>query len=339
MAVSLGALPTRGQKSALVGTSGSPGSVNPFVTSADPTHVSSFGGDGTLGDVTIASNGSAAGVFNYNNLTINTGVTLTVPTFRALHIKCAANFTMVGTATIDARNFTGPGGTGALSGTPPGAAGATPVTQYAHSAGGGGGGGAGSGLGGGTNGGNGGDRDTALFDGAGHGTGGAGGGTNASGSVAVVTSAIGSPYAWLKDLDPPAGWSLFAAPGACGGGGGGSNLSGGGGGASGGNGGAGGGIVLLEILGVVTIPGTAFIFCGGSAGANGVAGGSSFGGGGGGGGGGGTLEILYVGTSTLSGTLSVAGGAGGAGGGSGIPSGAIGSAGENGYLRTIKVAA
>jgi len=75
--------------------------------------VISFGGNGSLGDTTINSNTTLFGVFNYGNLTINTGIVVTVATQHFLHVKCTGNFICNGK--IDGSHYL-PGGTGSLGG-------------------------------------------------------------------------------------------------------------------------------------------------------------------------------------------------------------------------------
>lgn len=125
-----------------------------------PIGPAAFGGDGSLGDVTISSNTNLSGVKNYHNLTINTGVIVTVPNFRALHIKCSGTFTLNGK--INGSNFVsgGAGGVGVNLGA--GGNGGSGSGFEAGTAGGGGGGGGSSTpniqSNSGGNGGNGGDR-------------------------------------------------------------------------------------------------------------------------------------------------------------------------------------
>lgn len=104
-----------------------------------PIGPAAFGGDGSLGDVTIASNTNLSGVKNYHNLTINTGVVVTVPNFRSLHIKCSGSLNLNGK--INGSNFQpgGSGGVGVLTGN--GGVGSVGASFEAGTAGGGGGGG------------------------------------------------------------------------------------------------------------------------------------------------------------------------------------------------------
>jgi hypothetical protein len=294
-----------------------------------------FGGTGGLGSVTLpAGNTNMWGVYNYINLTIPNGATLTVPNYRALHVKCTGNLVVNGI--VNGANFS-PGGLGGATAAAAGAAGTQATAGTAS--GGGGGGGAGTTTGGagaaGVN------RIAApILDGGGAGTAGSGGvfSGDVPATAGTAATAIGSSFAWLNDLQPPTAWSPGFLPGAPGGGGGAGSSSVFG---AGGNGGPGGNVGIFEVVGSVTVGSTGSINFGGAAG---VAGGSQStsgeaGGGGGGGGGGGTLVILYGGTLTLTGTITVAGGAGGAAGSTGsftaVP--AAGAAGENGRLILAQV--
>lgn len=77
----------------------------------------SFGGNGSLGDVVINTNATINGVNQYNNLTVNAGVTLTCETGTIILVK--RTLTVNGLITAS-----GKGGAGATSTSVPGASGA-----------------------------------------------------------------------------------------------------------------------------------------------------------------------------------------------------------------------
>ena len=85
-------------------------SVVPGVLTA--TQAGLFGGDGSLGNVTISSNTNVTGVRNYNDLTILTAVVLAATTGALLHIKCAGDLDIQGTGILSASGRGGLGGAG-----------------------------------------------------------------------------------------------------------------------------------------------------------------------------------------------------------------------------------
>lgn len=323
-------------------------------------------GDGSDGDVTISGDTSLSSDMFYDDLTINTGVTLNPNGYR---IFVKGTLTISGTGTIARTAANGGNGTG-FSGawtTATGGAGGTAGAALA----------AGSIPGGkaGANGGQGGDvvfstgeagdagtagNDAAKSIGATNGAagvaGGQGGSANAGGGAAggagggagaqtgTVYNKIHNVLAAYRLYDDTGTAYLTSSPGSGGSGGGGSGAhdndpgpeagAGGGGGASGSSGG-----IVLVFARIVT--GTGTIKSLGGAGGNGgngenaqVSGSAKAGGGGGGGagsGGAGGVAILIYGT--LSGvTLSATGGAAGTAGtgGTGSNGGGSGSSGTTG---------
>jgi hypothetical protein len=314
---------------------------SPPASAAASASLVPFGGDGTLGSITFFVSAPIAGIFNFTSVTIDPGVVLTLTQYRALHLKCRANFTNNGTISAVGSGFnSGTGGAKAIGGVV-GNPGSAPAASELFGFSPGGGGGAGTANAGALfNGGNGGAGGPGFYDGRVGGT--AGGANSGAGGAAAASPAA---HAWLYDLDPPVGsFGRAVAPGSGGGGGG-----GGGGNApvnptsAGGDGGDGGGIVVIEVLGNVT---EGVINCNGAAGVAGFPGWDAFGfnvgaGGGGGGGGGGRYSLLYGGT-LAAGTVTVAGGAAGAagtdGGYPGTGPAGIGAAGAAGAMVRVKVA-
>jgi hypothetical protein len=333
-----------------------------------------FGGDGSLGNVTIAAPTTLSGIFNYNNLTVNALVSAGVE--RGLHIKVRANLSF--SADIWAKGFLAGAAGGAASylGFTPqtGGAGtaATAVPQAGTASGGGGGGGSGGGFISGLNGsaggagGNGANR-SAQLDGAGQGTGGAGAPApgfppypGIAGTAAGASTAFNwTSYAWQLDFDPPY-WVVDdrsrIRPGNPGGGGGGGGSGGNDGGTGpsgfGGAGGAGGDAgnpLIVEVLGTCTAVGAAKIRTSGGPGVAGAAGtiggannSSGAGAGGGGGGSAASLQVLVAGILTpaaatfLSTHMEALGGAGGAGGAGAASNGGVNSnAGGNGAAGSV----
>ena len=232
---------------------------------------------------TISANQNLSGVNLYTNLTINAGVTVTVPANGHSVIIMASNaITVNGTIT-----GVGGGGAGGTGSTGNGSAGTGGTEQ------------AGAGGGGGTSG-TGGTGGAALCHGITMQSGGAGGGTGAAGTAATARTGATSIRTLL---------SLAVLGGAGGGGGGGD-----GGGQSGGAGGAGGGSIVL-IAPTITLGSAATLRADGTNGTGGAASG--------GGGGGGSAGSIYLVCRTLvdnGATFSTgagSGGAGGAGGGNG----------------------
>jgi hypothetical protein len=242
-------------------------------------------GDGSDGDVTISSNTSLAADMYYNNLTVNSGVTLSTNGYR-LFVR--------GTLTVEGsiadNGSTGGGtraGTSAYNGAWAGGSGGT-TTGTAGSSGSAGPGGGNGGAGG-------------------TGSGGAGGagGTNSTAYLSVYgANKQLRNLAWV--IGPHGnGVTAQALEGGSGGGGGGGNST-----QAGGAGGSGGGIVLTAAR---VLAGSGSITANGGAGANATN--TNTGGGGGGGGG----RVFLVSTATTVGSLTVTanGGAGGSGNGTG----------------------
>lgn len=282
-----------------------------------------FFGNGADGNVTISGNTSLSRDMFYNDLTINTGITLNPNGFR---IFVAGTLTRVGTGKIASNgNAGGTGGNATGSGS--GGAGAAGAAAYTSGslpiplAGKAGGAGGAAGPTNGSNGEAGANQAKALGD-ADAVAGGNGGDTdntvNGSGGAAgTKTGTIFSPpnsplsaYA-LFDLTGATITQYGVAPSGGGGGGGGSgavNESGGGGG--GGSGSSGGVVwVFARIIAEILIEAKGGVGGGGgNHGANGDAGGV---GGGGAGGNGGVIILCYeVATGTV--TTDVTGGTGGA---------------------------
>ncbi|MCW2279115.1 hypothetical protein [Heliophilum fasciatum] len=250
-----------------------------------------FGGlfylnDGADGDRTFATNTVLeSGVYRYNNMTVNTGVTITpTQSFLAFFVKGTLNLT--GTATISASGKGAAGGLGGYCNTAnSGTAGNPGVAGF---------GGAGSGA-------SGGGRSATYMSGA-------GGDTDYPGGTAAA-AANGNTGVGL----PKGGrlWSDLQYLMACKGGG-------GGGGASvtsstsaswvrGGAGGAGGGAILIVAN---NITGTGMLKSEGVAGSIGTQSDTNYGvASGGGGGGGGYIVVFGTLPSTI--TTSVVGGTGG----------------------------
>lgn len=309
-------------------------------------------GDGSDGDATIATNTDlgASNIKYYDNLTVNSGVTLSGNS--PLIIFAKTSVTVTGGIIV---NNTGNGGAAGTGGA--GGAGGTYVNQTNH---------------GGVTGGTGGVGTAGYFSngaaGAGGGAGGGrdsdpgGGGKSGGGSGGAVPTAIVDTNIIQKSLinilSKPNLLGSSANGGGGGGGGAGGNSGGsnntdaGGAGGTGGNGGAGGhgGGVLIIISPTITKTGS--LQANGTNGANGSQGGSGGAGsgggvggkgGGGGGGSGGNGGYIFLGyfTKTESGTTTVTAGTGGTGGALGAsgaePSGAsnnAGTAGGNGSAGT-----
>ena len=304
-----------------------------WVNGSKLTSTTTFG-DGSDGDVTISSNTTITRDMYYNNLTVNSGVTLSCGGYR---IFVKNKLTNNGTISANGGNG-GNGGNGpndnetGLCGTPGHAASTGSIY-----------GGTDGGYGGGLYnfapqtlvGANGTNTDKGMiFSGA---AGGAGGTPNSSagGSAGISTGTIyNTPYAFigaylLYDLYPSV-TQIKSSPGSGGGGAGGGDLGSGRGGGAGGGSGASGGICWISAK---TIVNNGSIEAKGGNGGNGGSGytgsGYAHGGGGGGGGGDGGVVLLIYSSFTNNGTISVAGGAGGTGG-SGNNGGTSGQNGGNG---------
>lgn len=315
-----------------------------------PIEFTAIYGSGEDGDATISGNTSLTQDMFYNNLTINTGVTLTTNGYR---VSVAGTLTLSGTAKIawNGNNGTNGGNATADVGGTAGTGGAALTTANnlwgsedgkngtAGATGPAGGSAAGS-----TNGTNG-DSVTEAVGGAGvaGATGGSGGrssdssltgGGGTPGTAGAGTLSVFRPYNivtgyYMTKQDGTKLTSFGGSGGSTGGGSGGGSgvggIQGGGGGGAGGSGSGGGVMVLCAKI----IAGTGSIEVKGGTGGNGGNGGNgedgggrSSGGGGGGAGGsggsGGVLVLVYK-TKASGITVSVAGGAGGTGGTGGQP--------------------
>ncbi|MFN4123659.1 MAG: hypothetical protein ACK4GL_10210, partial [Flavobacteriales bacterium] len=311
----------------------------------------SFTGYNIVGnDLTITGNiNLPTGTYNFANVTINSGTTVTVTGNSApLIIRCTGSFVNNG----DLRAVGGNGGN--ASGVTGGAAGVAVAGGVNGGVGGAGGGNAtgttapgvsfgtssgrgmqgcgvsntrpswaGPGGGGGAygsagaNGGNGSGQTTGCA------TGGLGGSTYGN---AALTLQVGASTAYFSAGQTTAGdrWILGGSSGA---GGHGTQSFLASARAAGGGGGASGGAIQI-VANSVTIGSGAWIRCRGGNGGNGsVSSGGNAGGGGGGGGSGGTVNIQYMSSYTNNGTIQVAGGIGG---NPGFGSTGIGGAGGNG---------
>jgi len=288
-------------------------------------------GDGHDGDVTISSNTTLTESKEYNNLTINSGVTLSG---NRLIIQVADTLTVNGTISTN-----GQGGAGSTSG---GAGGAGGTGTW---------GGSGSG---GTAGGNGVKGFGINSNGGNAGNGGSGGGGSSSGHNAGSGGSKGN-YTAITYVDYKIDYyktSLVTLPigfggggGAGGGGGGGRGVNQyntGGTGGGGGAGGNGGGSILI-IAKTINIASGGVISSNGNNGSAGGAGVNSAtgggGGGGGGAGGGGMVMLIYQNTFTNNGSITATGGTGGAGGAGGTGNsgaGSAGGAGSNGSAGVTK---
>lgn len=259
-------------------------------------------GDGSDGDVTISSNTTVTRNMFYRNLTVNSGVTLTLS---GVAIWVSGTLTLNGEISNKGGHATA-GGHGYGSGAPPEST--TGVFHVGGSSGGSGiGGAAGSGLSGGAG------RAGSLGGAGGAGGTGAGG---AAGSAAAVNDSLLRTGVWV--------WSGIAATGGTRFGGG----TGGGGGKGdgtyhGGGGGGGGGVVVVVAR---TVEGSGTISAAGGNGSANVNGNV-----GGGGGGGGGLVVLQTSSPSHTLTLTVAGGSAGAG----VGTGAAGTAGTAGRVIQI----
>lgn len=305
-------------------------------------------GDGSDGDVTISSNTTLASDKYYNNLTIDSGFTLSPAGYR---IFVKNTLTLNGTI---ARN--GVNGSNGVTNGAGGAGGTALADGYLKGslAGGNGGDSASGGAGGiaGTAGGNVSNcLVTANGSTAGAGGTGSGGGTNGGTAGAGGTTTASNVklianwhLATLLDIGATGATVKFNSSAAAGGGG-----SGGGGSVgvesgSGAGGGSNGGIIsiyaktiVISATGSITVTGGN----GGIGGAGETAGGGSdnAGGGGGGAGGNGGVIVLAYNMLTNSGSITASAGTGGAGGaagtGGGGGAGAAGATGSNGSAGTI----
>jgi hypothetical protein len=315
-----------------------------------PTILGGFFGDGSDGDVTVSVNGTISRDMFYNNLTINTGITLNPSGYR---IFVKGTLTLTGTGKI-AHNGVAAGSGGNASVTSAGTAGATAAALAAGYfpigvAGQAGAAGAAGGAGG-TNGTAGANVTNSVgSNGVAGGAGGAAGNPATTGGAAGTATTINairdlsSVFFWLALISGSFVQPKSSAGSGSGGGGAGGANGGGTGGGSGGGGGAGGGGGYAYVA-ANTITGSSNIEAKGGAGGNGGNGGNAVGagtGGGGGGGGsggpGGIAILIYRDKSGWSGSLDVTGGAagtfgtGGTGGGGSGSSGVAGSTGSSGF--------
>lgn len=303
-------------------------------------------GDGSNGSTTISGNTTLSSDMFYQNLTIQSGVTVNTNGWR---IFATGTVQVLGTVANNGGNG-GAGVNGAGSATPGAGGTASPSTQgFTVGFGVGactGAGGSGTGTGG-----NGSVSSNFLGIGGNGGAGGAGSaGSNAgggSGGTPVLLSSLNN----LHDLNRAVSMlanattstQIYVGGGNCGGGGGGGGGGVGGGnagGGGGGGGGTGGGVIFIAGNSVIVGASGVIQANGGNAG---VGAGNNVGGagcgGGGGGGGGGLIFILYANTFTNSGTIQASAGTGAVGGSVNCNSvaGTAGSNGSAGLIRTIKL--
>jgi hypothetical protein len=255
-------------------------------------------GDGSDGDVTIAANTTLTRDMFYNNLTINSGVTLNTANYR---IFVKGTLTNNGTIACNGNN-----GNNGVSSAGSGVSGGAAVAKgWLRASGAGGNGGAH-------------DSDPLATSGGSvtlslGGSGGRGGDGYARPGAGGGSVTPPSPGWKLKSVLPllvscDANGALLTLAGGAGGGGGGNGESGGT--AAGAGGGSGGGIVAI-FSDTLVINGS--IQAKGGDGGTGYPSGSSTGTGGGGGGGGGAVMLVYK-TKSGAGTINVSGGSAGAGG-------------------------
>lgn len=306
----------------------------------------SFFGNGADGDVTISSNTSLTKDMYYNDLTVNTGVTLNPNGFK-IHVK--GTLTCNGTGKIASNgNAGGTGGTASGSGS--GAAGAAGTIAYSSGtlplplAGKAGGAGGNAGP---TNGSAGvaGDNQAKALGDTDAVAGGSGGDTDnanpgAGGAAGTKTGTVlappnSAPSAYnLFDLSGATITQYGVAPSSGGGGGGASgavNESGGGGG---GGSGSSGGVVWIAAKTIASLNTEAKGGAGGQGGSHGANGDQGAVGGGGGGGNGGVIILIYSSGTSIS--TDVTGGTGGAIGTTGSQvSATAGSNGNVGKVYTI----
>lgn len=299
-------------------------------------------GKGTLGDVTVSAPDAAFLGGDFDNFTLDAGVTVSPPANRGVIIRARQSITINGTIDASGANTDttllmqglffggqprsggggGGGGGGALGAA--GADGQTFATPYSF-----------QGFTGGSNG----------TPGAGGVAGGSPGATGAFGTPGIqFIDAIGLRTRFLPDNCLPSQLMLGGMPGGDGGVGG-DGGTGGGGGAAGGAGGlagagGGGGSFIYLIAPTITLGAASGLFARGNNGNDapaagngspGVGAGNSGGGGGGGGGGGsggfgGLVVLLYITKTDAGVTIAVTGGLGAAGaaGGLGGASGGVG---------------
>ncbi len=274
-----------------------------------------FGGSGSDGNLTVGSDLNIAPniIKEYNNLTIDAGVTLSLNASGAMLLCVKGNLTVNGTISVTGKG--GPGGIAVASGNSPGGA-------YAAFLGGGGGSGgslAGQSSGSGGAGGVGNTVVQATPSGdSGFSLGGTGGlGYSSAGGDGRPGAAALSRYTSAGYRYPKIASIQML-------------LYGGGGGAggyaqymstiyinTGGNGGKGGGAIIIEVFGNIIIGASGIIVANGENGGAGQIGPGNrqwMGSGGGGGGAGGNIFIVHKGTFTNAGTIQANAGSGGVGG-------------------------
>ena len=293
-------------------------------------------GDGSDGDVTISSNTNLSKDMYYNNLTINTGITLNSNGYR---IFVAGTLTTTGTGKIisngnDGSNGQNSSGSSSSPGGSGGAAAYTIGTLPLPEDGKSGGNGSGTGTSTGGSGTNGDDVEKALIENSGVAGGNGGDGTNGSGgSGGAGGSNTTNIYAYpriftqaynLFEFDGGTLKLFTCSPGSGGGGGGGPHITSEGGGGGGGSASTGGCIFVAfkQASGTINIE---------AIGGNGGDGGSGSGGGGGGAGGNGGI-IIAIHQSGITLNTDVSGGLGGSGGGGTENNGDPGSDGNDGIV-------
>ncbi len=329
-----------------------------------------FNTAGTFAGYTIVGNdltvtGSInmpAGTYNFANVTINAGATVTVPTGTAVPmiIRCTGSFVNNGDFRANGGNGANATNSATAAAAGQGCAGGTNGGVGGAQSGGGthpaafqtGGNGVnfgsssgrglrmcnpttnnypswgGSGGGGGAYGTAGANGGNAIGVGTGCNTGGSGG--SVYGSADLLTSA-GAPAAF-QSLGQTTAGDRWILGGSGGGGGGGTQSILTSARAAGGGGGGGGGAVQIT-ANSITIGSGAWIRARGGNGGNGtVSTGGNAGGGGGGGGAGGTINLQYMSTYTNNGTLQVSGGIGGGGGFGTVGIGGVGGNGGSGRI-------
>lgn len=260
-------------------------------------------GDGSDGNVTISSNTTITTGKQYNDLTVNSGVTLDCTATKILTIRCKGTLTINGTISM-----AGQGGSGGSAGSAGAGGGAFPPASGGNGSGGGSGGNGGSGYYYGSSGSSGSNGGTGAAGAVGGSTGGAGG----SGGTSSITytqpiAATSLPLETMLAFIPQS----YGAGGGGGGGGGGQgstnnngNWQAGGNGGAGGAGGAGGGSIFILAKKII-INGSGVITVAGLGGTNGTSG--SYGGGSGGNGGSGgsgsvfTVYRLFTNNGTITG--------------------------------------
>lgn len=324
-------------------------------------------GDGSDGSVTISGNTTLSRDMYYQNLTINSGITLDTANYR---IYATGTVNIIGTIDNSGDNggAGGAGGSGAVSAGAAGTAGATSTIIASGSlpsnapgrAGGAGGAGAGQGHGGGGGGGGAGASGgiIAIYAktitigasgsitslGGNGGAGGAGGVSGGTGGNGVGPAGVigGDGFSTTTSM----GVAGRAKSGSNGAGGAGSGNQGGSGGATG----TAGSVTasknlprsaynaqgLFEVISMTPNKSSASSISGSGGGGGGSSGVERHGGGGGGGGyggSGGVIILLYE-TLTNSGSISVAGGSAGTGGAGGVGNEGTGTAGGDGLSGT-----